>query len=112
MTMPFNTVTEQEREIVRVAHRILDGSIGIIAGAREMTCVHFRSHSKERDEDFLAFVGIDSEIDHLPIGDARRLWATDALVRKDSEIKKAEDFFRARAFEAANNLIQRYEKTA
>ena len=110
MTATFNTVEEQEREIVRVARRILSDEVGIIAGAREMTCVRFRSHTNEqRDEEFLAFVGIASETDHLPVGDVRRHWAADALIRKDAEIIEAEDFFRERALEAARILVERYE---
>jgi len=112
MTPPFNTVAEQQQEIVRVARRIVDGSIGIIAGAREMSRLHFRSHSKEKDEEFLVFVGIDSETDHLPVGEVRRHWSAEALVRKDAEIKKAEDFLRGRALTAARALIHRYEESA
>ena len=110
MTPAFNTVDEQQHEIVRVARRIVDGSVGVIAGAREMTRVHFRSHSKEKDEEFLVFVGIDSETDHLPVGEVRKHWSAEALAQKDAEIKEAEDFFRDRALTAARVLIQRYEK--
>ena len=112
MTPPFNTVAEQHQEIVRVAHRILDGSVGVIAGAREMTQVRFRSHSNDRDENFLVFVGIDSETDHLPVGEVRKHWSAEALAQKDIEIKEAEDFFRERAYTAARALIQRYEEKA
>jgi hypothetical protein len=112
MSAPFNTVAEQQHEIVRVARGILDGSMGVIAGAREMTKLHFRSHSKERDEDFLVFVGIDSETDHLPLGDVRRHWSPDALARKDVEIREAEDFFREQAHAAARALIARYDGNA
>lgn len=112
MTPSFNTVAEQHHEIVRVARRIVDGSVGVIAGAREMTRVHFRSHSKERDEDFIVFVGIDSETDDLPVGEVRKHWSAEALLRKDVEIKAAEDLYRPRALEAARNLIQRYEEKA
>jgi hypothetical protein len=110
MTPSFNTLAEQQHEIVRVARRIVDGSVGVIEGAREMTRVHFRSHSKEEDEEFLVFVGINSETDHLPVGEVRRHWSTEALERKDAEIRKAEEFFRDRALSAAQALIRRYEK--
>ncbi len=109
MSVSLTTVEEQEREIVRVARLILSGEVSIITGAREMASVRFRSHSDDRDEEFLVFVGIDSETDHLPVGDMRKLWAADALIRKDAQINEAEDFFRERALEAARILIERYE---
>jgi hypothetical protein len=112
MTPSFNTVAEQQQEIVRVSRRILDGSVGVIAGAREMTQVRFRSHSNEKDDDFLVFEGIDSETGHLPVGEVRKHWSLDALAQKDVEIKAAEDFFRARAHTAARTLIKRYEEKA
>lgn len=110
MSDSFDTIEEQEQEIVRVAHRLLSGEVSIIEGSREMTRVHFRSHSDERDEEFLTFIGIASETDHLPVGDVRRHWAEDALVLKDTEITEAEEFFRERAIKAARILIHRYER--
>ena len=110
MSTLANTVEKQEREIVRVARRILNGEVSIITGAREMTSVSLRSHSDDRDDEFLLFAGIDSEKDHLPLGDVRSLWAADALIRKDAQINEAEDFFRERALNAARILIERYER--
>ena len=110
MKIPFNTIAEQHQEIVRIARRILDGSVGIIAGAREMMEVRFLSHSKEKEEDYLVFLGIDSETDHLPVGEVRKHWSAHALAEKDIEIKEAEDFFRESAYTAARRLVQKYEK--
>jgi len=42
------------------------------------------------ETDLLLIIGIDSEADHLPVGDVRKLWASDALQRKDEEIARAE----------------------
>lgn len=112
MSTLANTVEEQEREIVRVARRILNGEVSIITGAREMASVRLRPHSDDLDKELLVFSGIDSETDHLPLGDVRRHWAADALIHKDAQINEAEDFFRERALNAARILIERYERKA
>jgi len=73
---------DRHHEMVRVAQGILDGSIGIVAGARQLTRLRFNSRA-ENDSDILIFVGIDSETDHLPLGEVRRLWNAEALKIKD-----------------------------
>ena len=104
----ISTVDEQRREMVRVAHSILDGSIGIVAGARQLTRLRFPSRA-ENDSDILVFVGIDSQTDHLPLGDVRRLWNIDVLKVKDEELQAYEAQVRERAFGSCKSLIARYE---
>ncbi len=74
-----------------------------------MASVRLRPHSDDIDEELLAFSDIASKTDHLPLGDARSLWAADALILQDAQINEAEDFFRERALDAARILIDRYE---
>jgi hypothetical protein len=107
----ISTVDEQRREMVRVAHGILDGSIGIVVGARQLTRLRFPSRA-ENDSDILVFVGIDSQTDHLPLGDVRRLWNIDVLKVKDDELQAYEARVRERAFGACKSLIARYEPVA
>jgi len=107
---PFNTVAEQETEIVRVASRMLGGDVGIVAGSREITRTHFRSHSGDRDKDYLFLVGVESETQHFPLGDFRSKWDTQALVEKDSELTRYEDRRREQVMVACRNLVSRYGK--
>lgn len=102
------TVKEQRKAIVLTARRILDGSTGIVAGARELTRLRFPSRA-ETDKDILVFVGIDSESDHLPLGEVRQHWNTDALKTKDDELQCYEARVRDRAFAACQNLIAKYD---
>ena len=103
----ITTVEEQHREMVRVARRILDGSIGIVAGARQITRLRFGS-TAENDSDVLVFIAIDSETDHLPLGDVRRHWSAEALRAKDEELRGFEDWAREHTFKACKSLIARY----
>ena len=112
MPADHDPLAQDKREIVSVARRILNGSSGIIAGAREITRVRFTSHSIEKDQELLVFGGIASETDHLPVGDARKHWSAEALAAKDAEIKSAETFFTERALRAAKILINRYDEAA
>ena len=107
----ISAVEIQRRETVRVAHRILDGGIGIVAGAREITrlCVPSRA---EKDSDILVFVGIDSESHHLPVGDVRRHWNAQILKAKDAELQDIEARVRERAFRACRSLIAKYKHVA
>jgi hypothetical protein len=93
--------------MVSVARGILNGAIGIVAGAREIASMRFGS-TAEYDEDVLVFVGIDSESDHLPVGDVRRHWSPEALRAKDAELRTYEAHVKKSAFRACDCIIARY----
>ena len=113
MTIPSTNETEilrAQREVVAVARDILSGTLGIVAGARRLAKL---SHDLrlDRDPDFIFFIGVDSETDHLPAGEVRHHWAADALRQKDEELRDCEASFRDGAFRVCQSLIQRYDKT-
>ena len=64
-------------KIVETAQRILSGNLGIVAGARQLSGLGF-DVGAEHDSDFIFFVGIDSETDHLPVGEVRSRWNAEA----------------------------------
>src|SRR5262245_34446853 len=95
-------------KIVATAQRILSAEVGIVAGARQLSRLRF-DVGAEHDADFIFFVGVDSETDHLPVGEVRSRWSSDALKAKDEELQVCEAAVRERAFEICRSLIQRYE---
>jgi hypothetical protein len=95
-------------KIVAIAQRILSGELGIVAGARQLSGLRFDVDA-ERDSDFIFFVGVDSETDHLPVGEVRSRWSVDALKAKDQELQAYEASVRESAFEVCRSLIQRYD---
>ena len=97
-----------EQRVVEVASAILRGELGVIEGSRLLHSLQFEVSSLDHDPDFIPFVGIHSETDHLPIGEVRQLWAPEALVRLAPEIQAAEDKWRQRAFTAAQRLLDRF----
>lgn len=111
MALPDIVANSDRQKIVQIAHSILDGSISIIAAARQLRAfAGGHAGIDERDPDFRTFVGIDSETDDLPVGETRRHWAADALAKKDVEIARCEDLYRDAAREAAARLITRYSQ--
>jgi len=96
------------RKIVAAARRMLSGELGLIAGARELSGLG-HSVGAGHDPDFTFFVGIDSESDHLPIGEVRQHWNPEAMRVKDAEVAKFEAFYRERAFETCRRLITKYD---
>jgi len=114
MTIPSTNQTEilrAQNEVVFIAHSILSGTLGIVEAARQLAILAHRL-AADRDPDFTFFIGVDSETDHLPVGDVRLRWATDELRRKDEELRECEHFFRADALQVCQSLIQKYGKHA
>lgn len=70
--------------------------------------LRFEVCGDELEPDFLLFVGIDSETDHLPLGAARDYWAKAALAAKDLEIEEAEAFYRESTLVACRRLVERF----
>ena len=87
-----------------VATQLLTGEIGVIAAARELR--QFRDGVEPEIGKLLdMFAGVDSETDHLPVGEQRALWASEALKEKDLEIAAAEARWRGSALTAARQIV-------
>lgn len=97
----------RRQELLDTAEAILSGRLGIILGSRRMQAFRFDLRD-DLDTDFMTFVGIDSQTDHLPVDDERRNWSEEALVRKDIEIAEAEEFHRTEVVEACRRIIARF----
>ena len=108
MPLPELIIFSNRQQAVAVACDMLEGRIGIIEGSRKLASLSQRVGIVQFDADFLPFVVIDSETDHLPLGEVRLHWAADALAAKDAELVLAETFYREPAFEACSRLIARF----
>ena len=108
MPLPEIIIAANRQRVARIAQDILDDSIGIIEASRALVALRFEVAVDEWDPDFIAFVGIDSETDDLPVGETRQQWSPDALVKKDEEIARCEALYREPAREAASHLVTRF----
>jgi hypothetical protein len=99
---------EKTEVVVRCAREMLAGAIGVIEGSRILARLRCDVGDGDFDPDFLPFVAIDSETDHLPVGTVRDYWDRDALAAKDLEIGEAEAFHREAALVACRRLVERF----
>ncbi|HLY97634.1 MAG TPA: hypothetical protein VKT33_01065 [Candidatus Angelobacter sp.] len=88
-----------------VAEAVLNGQIGVLEGARALWRFA-RTDAIASAEDRTFIIVVDSETDHLPIGDARQYWASDALRSKDLEIAAAEAWCKAKFLEICRRIVQ------
>jgi hypothetical protein len=98
----------QRGRVVDVARQMVMGTLGIIAGSRELSRLMHEVSDDELDADFQFFVALDFETDHLPLGAVRAEWATEALVEKDEQIRRFEAEARDEAVQHCERLIVRF----
>jgi hypothetical protein len=65
-------------EMVRVTSDMLEGKLSFLEGAVRITKLRYNAGLKD-DEDALFFAVIESETDHLPLGEVQKLWDQEAL---------------------------------
>jgi hypothetical protein len=96
--------SDLERQHAReVAAEVLNGRTTIMEAVRELApLAHTGGIADEAERRLI--VGIDSETDHLPIGEVRKLWAPDALQEKDAEIARAEEWWKAEFLDACRRI--------
>jgi hypothetical protein len=108
MNLDEQSRQEATKQVVETAKNIIAGSLSVIEGSRLLAGLRFKVCDDSFDSDFLRFVAIDSETDHLPIGREREHWGADALAKKDKEIKAAEEIYGEDVLAACRKLIQRF----
>ena len=78
------------RRLAWVLYELADGHLSSIAASRRVPGLLRRIGFDEHDPDMLAFVALDSETDHLPVGPTRASWSAEALRTKDAELARHE----------------------
>jgi hypothetical protein len=96
-------------EIIRIATAIFNNEIELILGTRQIL-PHLRAVLADRNPDLTFFVGLDSETDHLPVGSERKHWNHEAILAKDRELAKYEDFYRDSAQKTLQRIIARFQE--
>ena len=101
-------VLYQRRRAAEVAAGMIDGSIHYLEGASELASLRFEVGLPEDDKDFLAFTGVSSETDHLPLGSARQYWSQEALARHEPEIKKITQWAKDVSLAECKSIVARF----
>src|SRR5262245_28920089 len=92
----------QRADALVIARGIRSGSVGVVEGSRRLAALQSAVEPGAHEELLSAFIAIDSQTDHLPIGDQLTLWAPDALVAKRAELTEAERVHRRDALKACD----------
>ena len=103
-------VKQQGAEALTIANGIRSGAVGVIEGSRRLAALRRAVESPRLEELLTPFAAIESETDHLPVGEHQRLWAAEVLVEKRAELAAAEASHRADALVACANLIETLEQ--
>ncbi|MCH9690664.1 MAG: DUF2489 domain-containing protein [Gammaproteobacteria bacterium] len=101
-------IEKQRKRAAEVANGMLDGSIHYLEGAIELFSLRFEVGLPEDDKDFLAFTGIASEIDHLPIGTPRQYWSQEALDRHEPEIQQSIKWAKEVSLSECKSIVTRF----
>ena len=98
--------SDGERQRAReIANAVLNGQISILEAVRELVSLaHTDAIRLEADRRLI--IGIESETDHLPVGEVRKLWAPEALREKDVEIAAAEARWKAKLLDACGRIAE------
>lgn len=100
---------EARQSLVALARAMLHGTISYFEGAPKVLDLKNQINGiGDRDEDFDAFVVIQSETDHLPLQKQRHLWSQEALAKLEPEFVKTEEWARTFAARACKDLIVRF----
>jgi hypothetical protein len=109
MSFPYSeSEANPRKKLVVTCSQVLINELSIIEAARIISSLRHEDGIDANDENILVFVGIDSETDHLPIGEVRRSWNQEALVAKDKEIKDYEKKVQEDAFDACKFITITY----
>ena len=90
------------RRAKEIAQAALDGQTTVLEAVRALVSLaHTDAVADVEDRKFI--IGIDSETDHLPVGEVRKLWASSA---PKVEIARAEELYRPDFLETCRRILQ------
>ena len=101
-------VAQQRARVAEIAQQVKAGTLSVLEAARLLVGLRHEVEVADDDPDFLVFVGIESQTDHLPIGEERQHWAASALAGLEGEVTNAEESAKFESTQALDNLIGRF----
>ena len=97
--------SDAEHQRARDAARaMLDGRTTVLEAVRALVSLAHTDAIAEV-EDRRLIIAIESETDHLPVGEARQLWAPSALEIKAAEIARCEELYKPQFLEACKRIV-------
>lgn len=107
-----NQVVGLHAEIVKTARSLSAGEIAFLDGVRKLDGLRFDIPQGGNDPDFMLFVVISSDADHLPNVEARHLCSEAWLAKCDQEELDMKTFYWQDVLAACRLLIERFSTEA
>lgn len=96
------------KKILSVAEQILNNSLDIVQGCRQLDSLYTRSSYAENDKDFLIIKAVASETDEFPVGEVRKHYDDKVLEKLDKELNEYLGQSKSIIFQACENIIKKY----
>ena len=101
-------VAEAQKAVVDTAHGLAGGSVPFLEGVRQLAFLRFQASKLDNDPDFMLFVGIASEADHIPPQEIRSQCTKVWLEQCDNEAKELEALYQQQVRATCERLIRRF----
>ena len=101
-------VAMQRRRVAEMARQILSGDLDALDGSSQIAALRGEIEIDLDDDDIMAFVGVMSETDHLPIGAEAQNWSEEALARKEPDVRHARAWATDVVRQPCVNLVSRF----
>ena len=101
-------VEMQRKRVASIAKGMLDGTVDYLEGAIQLSSLWHEVEVAGDDPDFIAFIEIASETDHLPIGRGKQYWSKEALERHNSEIQDSIKWAKEISLNKCKSLVKRF----
>lgn len=102
----------KRNEVVDLATSLLNDKVSFLEGIRALNSIRHQVSDQEFDDDFMLFVEIDSDTDHLPSLDMRANCSVSWLMKSDQEVLKLKELYNKQLKAACNKLILRFQTIA
>ncbi|HEY1091247.1 MAG TPA: DUF2489 domain-containing protein [Burkholderiaceae bacterium] len=99
-------------ELVSTARALRSQELPFLEGVQRLLALRSQVSRDDHDSDFMLFVAIGSEADHIPPARARKLCSESWLAKCDQEARELEAFYRVNVSTACERLVERFSETA
>jgi len=107
-----NDIAAIRDEVSNAAFALSAHEVPFLEGVRKLASLRFTVSSDHHDPDFMLFVGIASQADHIPNKEVRSLCSETWLAQCDDESKELELFYGQQVLSACAKLIARFTPAA
>ncbi len=104
--------TRLSTEAVSLAKSILADEGDYLKNVSKLNSLRFELGKNEFDEDFIIFIEVSSETDHIPYGTARENCSTQWLEKCNKELSEIKTYYRDKIEISCKSIIGRFSENA